>query len=657
MKLPGAHVLVSSDINKSTVTNEEGSFQLKNIQVRDTLIISFTGYKEKIIYTNPEMALLEISLERKAIKLKEVSVKSSILGAENFSFSKLTPIDIYQNPIAKADALVAVNTNVSSTTTDENAAVSFRGASPNQTGYFLNGVPLKSPVKYAQLTNTGTLSIFNTDFLKKVTVFPGNPPIEYGQSTSGTIVLETADRFPEYWQQTASISMASIGYSGRGSIGKNSFLGAFANYQFDDMLKAVNPSNFENINAFSSLDAGVLFSTHQKWGSLKLYQYGLKDNYNFQFQHPSFQSGFLQNAIRSISTLQWIQEFSNVQVTAVLGNSYTSNKFNFGNLNYTEKNNDPYGALHFSWLKDDNLLKTGYSYWLQKKALDGEFPAFDFAMSPEHPSIAYSGTNEVAIHESYAFYRKKWHKHSLGTGLRVGASAQINKNLYSYQLNYLYKPITQLQIKAGIGRYYQVRNTESNQYIFTHQSGIDLSYSISQLAIEQSFYYNFNGTFENIKGSETMLTFQPGSKLQVDQSVSFISRADSEIQWFSRSMINYKPFQGWAFNATYQTFKGNVIDLITTASFNNDLKVYQPADPTNQLYLNPYANFSLSINKLFMLNEYVNGVFFVTVANLFNKNNTLNISYDYDYSSYTSNFLTRRSIYAGFVINFIGRNQ
>ncbi len=655
--LPGAHVILPSAIDRSTVTNEKGHFLFKNIQAGDTVIISFTGYNEKTIYAKPGPDPLDISLERDEIKLKEVTVKSTVLGAENFTFSKLSPIDIYQNPSSKADPLVAVNTSVSSTTTDENAAVSFRGASPNQTGYFLNGVPVKSPVKYAQLTNTGTLSIFNTDFLKKVTVFPGNPPVEYGQSTSGTIVLEMADRFPKYWQQTASISMANLGYSARGSIGKSSFLGLFANYQFDEALQAVNPSNFENINAFNSIDAGILLSAHHKWGSIKFYQYGLRDNYNFQYRHPSYQDGFLQDAIRSISTLQWIQEFSNLQVTAVLGNSYVSNQFNFGNLNYTEKNNDPYGAIHLTWLDGNHLIKTGYSYWLQSKFQTGQFPEYDYAMAPEHPSFTHSGTNEVAIHEAYSFYRRKWRKHSFGSGFRLGFSPQFSEHLYSYQFNYLWQPISGLQLKAGLGRYYQVGNTENNKHFYSHQSGIDLSYKRAQLAIDQSFYYNFNGTFANIKGSETTFTYNPNSKLQIDQSISLINGNDDDIQWFSRSFISYKPFKGWSFNATYQTFKGNEVDFITSALFNNNLKVFQPEDPTTRKSFNPYANFSLGINKLFQLNEGANGIFFISVTNIFDRKNTLSLNYNYDYSNYTTNLLTRRSIYTGLVLNFISKKN
>ena len=170
----------------------------------------------------------------------------------------------------------------------------------NQTGYFLNGVPIKNPVKYAQLTNTGTLSIFNTDFLKSATVFPGNPPVEYGQATSGTVVLELADRFPDYWQHTASISMANLGYSSRGKVGEKSYLGVFGNYQFDEVLKGVNTTNFKDINRFKALEGGALFTTHQSWGSIKIYQYGLIDSYNFNFSHPSYQDGFLQNSLKEV---------------------------------------------------------------------------------------------------------------------------------------------------------------------------------------------------------------------------------------------------------------------------------------------------------------------------------------------------------------------
>ncbi|MBK6263576.1 TonB-dependent receptor [Marivirga sp. S37H4] len=651
--LIGAHIIFPASIDQSTISDETGFFKIANMKEGDTLIISYTGYTEKIVQVKAKEVPRKLMLAPKHLKLKEVSVRASVLGAENFSFIKLKPINIYQNPNSKADPLVAVNTSVSSTTKDENAAVSFRGASPNQTGYVLNGVPLKNPVKYAQLTNTGTLSIFNTDFLKSVTVFPGNPPLEYGQSTSGTIVLEMADRFPDYWQHTASVSMANTGYSLRGPLGKRTFLGLFANYQFDKAIKAVNPKNFENINAFKSFDGAIMLSSHQKKGSVKFYQYGLWDQYNFQFRHPSYQSGFLQEAVRSISTLQWIREVADWQITAVLGNSFTNNQFNFGNLNYKETNLDPYGAVHLTQLKGNNLLKIGYSYWFQKKSLSGGFPNYDYALAPEHPSVTLTGNQQLAIHEAYSFYRKKLQNHSFGAGIRLGYSPEIEEELYSYQLNYLWKFHPQIKIKAGVGRYYQLRNTENNRLIIAHQSSIDVSFKQNKIAIDQSFYYNFRGSTANTKGLETTFSYHPNTQLQIDQSFSLISGLHKTNQWFTRSFLIYKPFESWSVNASYQSFRGDEVSLITSALFNNDLNVFNPANPKTSLAFNPYHNFSMGVNRLFSLGEKANGIIFLSMANLFDVKNSHSLTYNFDYTAYDRNYLSRRSIYAGIVLNFI----
>lgn len=652
-KLPGAHVLIPVSFSESTVTDQNGRFILRNLQEGDTIIITFTGYIEQIILAKEQLTPLEITLRKQNIRLEEVTVKSSVLGAENFSFNKLEPIEIYQNPNSKADALVAVNTSASSTTTDENAAVSFRGASPNQTGYFLNGVPIKNPIKYAQLTNTGTLSIFNTDFLKKVTVFPSNPPVEYGQSTSGTIMLETADRFPSYWQHTASVSMANAGYSARGALGKQTFLGVFGNYQFDDALKAVNPSNFKSINAFNSVDAGILLSSHQKWGSIKFYQYGLWDNYNFQYRHPSYQNGFLQEAIRSISTLQWIQEFANWQISAVAGNSFVKNQFNFGNLNFEENNIDPYGALHFTWIKEGDLFKTGYSYWLQKKLSEGSFPVYEYALRPSHPSTYSSWKQKAGIHEIYSFYRKKMEAHSFGTGFRLGTIPELNKQLYSYQLNYMYAYTAKMKVKAAVGRYYQVRNTELSMYDYANQSSIDFIYNNSSLAIEQSFYYNFGERNKRVRGTETRITYQPNSKLQLDQSLSFIDHYQRRNQWFVRTFAVYKPWSSWSVNASYQSFTGASSPLISNASFNNELDVYAPFASDQRISFNPYSNLSIGLNKLFSLGEKANGIAFISASNILDSKNTHDITYNFNYTTYEKAHLTRRSIYAGIIFNFI----
>lgn len=648
--LIGAHLLNLSAMEKSSVTNEHGFFKLENLSPKDTILISYMGFKENLLSFSKSQDQVELFLEPLKIKLAEVVVKASILGAENFAYKQLEPIDIYLNPNSKADALVAINTSVSSTTKDENAAVSFRGASPNQTGYFLNGVPLKSPVKYAQLTDTGTLSIFNTDFLKNTTVFPGNPPVEYGQSSSGTIVLEMADRFPDEWMQTASISLANVGYSARGKVGNQTFLGAFANYQFDDALKATNPKNFEDINAFESTDVGILVNSHQKWGSLKFYQYGLWDNYNFQYQHPSYENGFRQEAFRSISTLQWIQEYNAWQIRLIFGNSFTQNQYNFGNLNYKLQNTDPYSAIHFSWFEKNDLLKFGYAFWDQKSTIKGYIPELSYAFAPSHPKQYIQENSSLKTHEIYSFYRKLIEAHSFGAGIRVGRVNTLNKNLLSYQMNYLWKLSKQFQIKLGTGKYYQVRNVQQNQITYTNQLVLDINYQNKHLAIDQSFYINRLDN-NNIQGTETTLTYKPNSKLTYDQSFAAIKN-QGKTEWFIRSFLTYKPYALWSFNFSYQAFKGDTIQIIKSASFNSELEIFEPENENREFKsFNPYQNFSLSINRLYNFND-ISGVFFISFNNLFDIKNLNNINYNFEYSNFNKNYLGRRSFYIGVVLNF-----
>ncbi len=574
--------------------------------------------------------------------LKEVAVKATRLGAEVFALEKLEPIDIYLNPVSKADPLVAINTTASSSTKDENAAVSFRGASANATGYFLNGVPLKNPVKYAQLTNTGTLSIFNTDFLKNVTVFPGNPPVEYGQSTSGTIVLEMADRFPDYAQHTASISMASLGYSYRNKIGNNTYLGLYSNYQFDAALRFVNPENFENINSFESVDAGLLLVSHQTWGSVKFYQYGLLDNYNFNFEHPSYQNNFIQEAKRSISTLKWTQEFGNTQLSAVIGNTISENDFDFGNIQFTETALEPYAAVHFTYAKELHLWKSGYSYWSQNSAGLGTFPSFSFALAPENPATAFDQSLRGSMHEAYGFYRLKLDRTAIAAGVRLGKIAETGQEQAGYQVNIQYDITSKIDVKIGNGQYYQMRIEDEIAINSSQQTAIDLAYNSKKFALAQSFYSNKLDEAIRLNGSETTFTYRPKSVLQFNQSVSFIEN-NGKYDWFSRSTAEYQFADLWSASVIYQAYRGLSYFMLQQATFNNELSLYEPQFASQASFFAPYQNFSLSINRLIQFTDKLSGIAFATVSNLWDQKNTVSLNYSFNYQSQTENYLTRRS--------------
>ena len=650
--LVGAHVFAWPTVQVIAVTDTAGKFLLKNDLKVDSILISYIGYSEQVLPIEHLKEDLAIQLSPLKKVLQEVSVKATKLGAEVFAIEQLKPIDIYLNPVSKADPLVAVNTTGASTTKDENAAVNFRGATVNATGYFLNGVPLKNPVKYAQLTNTGTLSIFNTDFLKEVTVFAGNPPLEYGQATSGAIVLEMADRFPDFGQHTASISMASLGYAYRNKVGKNTYLGVYGNYQFDQVLQGVNPENFEDINNFQSADAGLLLVTHQPWGSLKFYQYGLLDNYSFSFDHPSYQGNFLQNAQRSISTLKWTQDFNNAQVSAIFGHTASRNTFDFGNLQFTELASEPYAAVNFMSSKNNHFWKSGYSVWSQHSLADGQLSAFDFALAPTDPSFQLNAELRGTIHEAYSFYRFKYEKLSLAAGARLGHIAETAEQAAAYQLSGRYAFNKNLDMKLGHGNYYQLTVEDSIALLRSTQTALDISYRQNKVALTQSFYRNKLNNNQLLYGTETTFSYAPTAKLTLDQSVSYILNANED-DWFVRSTLQYQLAELWTLTGIFQTYRGLPFRQVNSASFNETLEVYEPDFDMQSSYFSPYHNLSFTINRLIQFSDKLSGIGFLTINNIYDAKNERSLDYNFNYQRFTENYLTRRSIYAGIILNFV----
>jgi hypothetical protein len=71
-------------------------------------------------------------------------------------------------------------------------------------------VPVNDAIRYSQLNGIGTFSIFNTAMINNVRVYPGNPPLEYGNSTSGIIALQTDEIIPTHNAATLSLTLASL---------------------------------------------------------------------------------------------------------------------------------------------------------------------------------------------------------------------------------------------------------------------------------------------------------------------------------------------------------------------------------------------------------------------------------------------------------------
>jgi len=138
--LPFANVFLKENVTTGTVTGQNGEFTLTVNQssLTDTLIFSFVGYEDQLFpVSNTLNGFITVYLKPNVQLIEETVVKAKRVISEEFTIEKIEQMDIYMNPLSKADPLLAVNGMASSTTLDESASISLRGAARLKQEYSL----------------------------------------------------------------------------------------------------------------------------------------------------------------------------------------------------------------------------------------------------------------------------------------------------------------------------------------------------------------------------------------------------------------------------------------------------------------------------------------------------------------------------------------
>ncbi|MEQ9307693.1 MAG: carboxypeptidase-like regulatory domain-containing protein, partial [Marinoscillum sp.] len=122
--LIGANLYLLTDFSIGAVTNFDGEFAvtIPIEHLQDSILVSYMGYSEQIIAIDQIDAV--IYMDPSEMQMAAVQVVAEPLISEEFKFTKVNKLEIYTNPAAKADPLLAVNSMPAATTTDESASIS-----------------------------------------------------------------------------------------------------------------------------------------------------------------------------------------------------------------------------------------------------------------------------------------------------------------------------------------------------------------------------------------------------------------------------------------------------------------------------------------------------------------------------------------------------
>lgn len=661
--LIGAHVYLLKNWRKGAIADVDGKFNLdlERSELSDSLIVSYVGFKEQIVPISASMLIRLVEIETAG---ETVVVTAKPLIAEEFKFMEIKKLDIYTNPAAKADPILAVNSLPSSTTTDESANISLRGSSPIETGVFMNNVPIYDAVRYSQLNGIGTFSIFNTAIIKGVTVFPGNPPLEFGNTTSGTIAMETDDQILEGSTNSAIVSLASIGFSREQKLSERQSLKLFSNWQPSGPIKLLNEQALEDIESFTSNDLGIYWYGGSNKLSWKVFNYSITEGYKFNFEHPSFTGIFDQKKRRSFLISSIERESGGGTLSLNNGLSYSNGDYTYSNVAFNVVKKDVFVGVNYLLSKPRYSLKSGVSYDYRFSTVSGNFHEFGFALGPDHPTINFDGEAHIKVLEGYSYFKYYLSdRFTFGAGVRKNVPMDDIESYWSRQANvaYAYEAWT---VTLGAGVYNKngfLENTGEPFSTASEQKSIDIKRADNGTELTLSLF-DKQGKIDELKytarGAEFFASHQFSSKLNASASITLLD-AESEqgayaydLSYFIRSNVSYSPGSLWTLEAILVAREGTTLSEVSSSVYNGTLDAYEPRYAESLTRLNPYSNIGVSLSKIFLISEKLNIIAFASLNNVFDRENVRNFEYTRDYSSRTNGLYSQRTGYMGAVINF-----
>lgn len=669
--LAGAGVRSLANSAQGTVSDANGSFELTTT-TEDTLVVTFMGYADEVVPV-ATLAGCTVTVEMTALAkdIDVVEIKAERIIAEEFTIRKIRKLDIYTNPSAKADPILAVNSMPSATTTDESANISLRGGSPAETGIFLNNVPINDAVRYSQLNGIGTFSIFNTALINNVQVYPGNPPLEYGNSTSGLIALQTDENIPARGASSVALTLASMGAYTTGKLTERSSFTVFGNYQPSVLLRAVNKRTLKDLRSFSSGDLGAHY--YGKWRRntvVKVFNYSLVESYRFHLAEPSYDGIFDQHKVRNFTVANIRKRIRNTEVSFNQGVSFSKADYRYGTTDIDLALHDLFSSFNVHRSGQAAEWKAGLSYDHKSSDFTGTFPVYSFAADVDHPVAHAAASDHVSNPEVYAYYKyfldSRW---VAGAGIRKNIAVENFKDYLSLQGNLHYKPDENLTINMSVGRYhkYQLPRGEGSvpHLIKSLQYSADMNYATSALEASFSAFYKrglAEGVTTAIRGVEWFTRYKFNNSLRLQLSLTSLDAESTQqggskpspynIHYFIRGNAEYKIKGVWTLTTVFLFRQGSYYYPVAGTAFHESLQVYEPIYAQDPERLPAYNTIDVSVSRIFLLTQKASAVAFASAGNVCNMKNVRSYTYSHDYSQRQAYLFSLRTFYIGLVINF-----
>jgi hypothetical protein len=247
--LPGVYVIImESEPQKGTVTDENGEFRINNLPVgRYNLKISSIGYEERylpdiLIGAGKEM-VLQVYLQESLVKMDEVIVRAksdraapnnemALVSSRSFTVEETKRYAASVNdPSRMALSFAGVSNNE-----DSNNEIVIRGNSPKGLLWKVEGVEVPNPNHFGEEgASGGGISILSVNMLSNSDFLTGAFPAEYGNASSGVFDIRLRNGNNEKKEYALQAGFLGIDFAAEGPFSTKSRASYLVNYRYSTL--------------------------------------------------------------------------------------------------------------------------------------------------------------------------------------------------------------------------------------------------------------------------------------------------------------------------------------------------------------------------------------------------------------------------------------
>lgn len=477
--LQGVAVIIK-DLYVGTVSNENGSFVIKNLAPGYyTVEINYLGYETKIItdilLESNENKLFVIKLNVRELKLDEIIVTPghyTIKGAKPFASQVLLKKDI-QNFNIGEDIYRAVNQLPGVSTNDFSAKFNIRGGESDEVLVLFDGLELHEPFHLKDFIG-GLMSIIDLNVIGNVSLLTGGFPAEYGHRMSGVFNINSLENLYNKDQLSVGLSIMNAKIASTGSFNNNqgSWLFTARKGYIDILANMLGEEDFPSVNYYDIYgNVKYKLNNHHKLSLNLLYSYDNLDYIEKENDFDELKTGYS-------STYFWLNLNSiitkdiNVQTVISFGNVNSKRNANVYNQNFEEYSADlsdkrkfDYLGIKQNWSIDINnsfMIKTGFDFNFSYADYDYDSYNKIYFWDNELVRKSIEETNLITLKPDggrYSFYLTgKFNiaeRLTTEAGLRYDQISYSDEKYLSPRINMAFEISRNTFLRAGWGYYYQ----------------------------------------------------------------------------------------------------------------------------------------------------------------------------------------------------------